>query len=193
MLLQKIPGQEKRLSLYQAALKGDWQEATGVLAEYPDAFHDSITETGETVLHIAAAANQPNFVKELLKLMEVKDLELKNKYGQTALYLAAASGNVIIAKEMVKMHDNREVIIAEEMMEKNDKLTLIRCEGEMKCTPLYIAALLGRREMVSYLFSVTSFEALSPEEQIKLLVATISNGLYGMFHFSIILSLNQLI
>ena len=154
-----------------------------------------ITEGRDTALHIAAAANHPHFVKELLKLMRKEELEITNRYGQTALYLAAASGNVIIAKEMVKMHDNREVIIAEEMMEKNDKLTLIRAESEkMKFTPLYIAALLGRREMVSFLFDKTPFEDLScgdRGERIELLVATISNDLYGMPHFSMIVSLSQ--
>ena len=180
----KIPGKKRLLypnlcaRLYRAACKGNWQEVKVELDVFPYFIRDPITEGGDTTLHIAAAANQPNFVKELLKLMEVKDLELKNKYGQTALYLAAASGNVIIAKEMV---------------ERNDKLTLIRCEGEMKCTPLYIAALLGRREMVSYLFSVTPFECLSPDERIELLVATISYNLFGKSHFSMIVSLRQLI
>ncbi|XP_030941529.1 ankyrin repeat-containing protein ITN1-like [Quercus lobata] len=127
---------------------------------------DPITEGGDTALHIAAATNHPNFVRELLKLMKKEELEIKNKYGQTALYLAAASGNVIIAEEMV---------------EKNNKLTLTHIEsGKRKFTPLHIAALLGHREMVSFLFAETSFEYLSPEERIELLVATISNDLFDI-------------
>ena len=155
---------------------------------------DPITEGGDTALHIAAAANHPNFVKELLKLMRTEDLEITNKYGQTALYLAAASGNVITAEEIVKKYDNREVITAEEMMEKSKKLTLIGIKsGGLKFTPLYIAALLGHREMMSFLFSKTPLENLSAEERIELLVATISNDLFGMSHFSMIVSLRQLI
>ncbi|KAM3694299.1 hypothetical protein ACJW31_07G047500 [Castanea mollissima] len=154
--------------LCQAAFKGNWQKAKALLDIYPDIVGKPITEWKDTALHIAAAANHPNFVKELLKLMEREDLELQNSYGQTALYFAAASGNVIIAEEMVK---------------KNDKPTLIRPENEMKCTPLYIAALLGRREMVSFLFGKTPFEKLScgdGGERIELLVATISNDLYDI-------------
>lgn len=136
MLLQKIPGQKRFqylnscVLLYQAAFKGNWQEAKALLDTYPDIVGDPITEGGDTALHIAAAANRPNFVKELLKLMKKNDLERKNEQGQTALYFAAASGNVTIAEEMV---------------EKNHKLTLIRFEGQIKCTPLYIAVLLGRK------------------------------------------------
>lgn len=40
--------------------------------------------------------------------------------------------------------------------------------------------------MVSFLFRVTPFDDLSPDERIELLVATISNDLYGMSHFSMI-------
>uniref|UniRef100_A0A7N2MWI9 Ankyrin repeat-containing protein n=1 Tax=Quercus lobata TaxID=97700 RepID=A0A7N2MWI9_QUELO len=165
--------------LYQAAFKGNWKEAKAPLDLYPHMVRDPITEGGDTALHIAAATNHPNFVRELLKLMKKEELEIKNKYGQTALYLAAASGNVIIAEEMV---------------EKNNKLTLTHIEsGKRKFTPLHIAALLGHREMVSFLFAETSFEYLSPEERIELLVATISNDLFGMSHLSMIVSLSQLI
>nr|XP_023903616.1 ankyrin repeat-containing protein ITN1-like [Quercus suber] len=250
--------------LYQAAFKGNWQEAKALLDIYPDIVRKPITEGEDTALHIAAAANHPNFVKELLKLMKKEDLELKNNYEQTALYFAAASGNVIIAEEMVEKNDKptligREVIIAEEMVEKNDeptltggeviiaeeivekndkptligeviiaeemvekndkrtliggeviiaegmlenndkrtliggeviiaeemvekkeKPTLIRREKRMKYTPLYIAALLGRREMVSFLFGVTPFKDLSRGERIELLVATISYDFYDI-------------
>ncbi|XP_030942847.1 ankyrin repeat-containing protein At5g02620-like isoform X1 [Quercus lobata] len=155
--------------LYQASFKGNWQAAKDLLRLYPGMVRDPITEGGDTALHIAAAANHPNFVKELLKLMKKEELEITNKYGQTALYFAAASGNVIIAEEMV---------------EKNDKLTLIRIKSrEKKFTPLYVAALLGRREMVSFLFDKTPFKDLScgrRGERFDLLVATISNDWYDI-------------
>ena len=47
-------------------------------------------------------------------------------------------------------------------------------------TPLYMAAMFGHRNMVSYLYSVTNFESLSREEQISLLLGTISADLYSM-------------
>ena len=186
MLLQKIiPGQEtiqylnSCVELYKAAFEGNWKEAKPTFDRYPDIVRHHITEGEDTALHIAAAAKHPNFVKKLLQLMDGSDLiKCINICEQTALHFAAASGIVKIAKEMVGKKDK-------------DNLTLIRNNNEM--TPLYIAALLGHREMVSYLFGVTPFKDLSRHERIELLVATISNDFYGMFHFSIIVSLSQLI
>ena len=108
--------------------------------------------------------------------MNEQELEHTNRDGYTALCFAAKLGIVTIAKEMVK---------------KNNRLPLIRSrEGR---TPLHIAALLGRRDMVSYLFTVTSFEGLNPSERMEILVAAITNDMYGMPRISIILSLRQLI
>lgn len=177
MLLQKIPGEEKRfryLHLYQAALKGNWQNAKDVLDIHPEAVKVPITAENETALHIAAAAKHTTFVKELLNRMDDNDLECTNKSNETALCLAAASGIVEIAQQMV---------------EKNKELTLIRNSYGM--TPLFIAASLGRTEMASYLFYETSFQALSSIERTQILFATISNDLYGMFHFSIIICFSR--
>lgn len=152
--------------LYQAALRGNWQEAKAVLDKYPDAFKVPITEMGDTVLHIAATTKWTTFVKELMKHMEEDDLKRKNKAKQTALYIAAASGNVTIAKELA---------------EKRNELTLIH--SGRKRTPLNIAALMGRREMVSFLFRLTSFKDLSGGDggqRIELLLATISNDFYDI-------------
>ena len=116
----------------------------------------------ETALHIAAAAKRTAFVKELVQRMTEEDLALQNKDGNTAICFAAASGIVEIAKVMV---------------EKNKRLPMIR--GKQGKTPLYMAALFGHREMVSYLYSVTTFGSLSREEKISLLLVTISADLYG--------------
>lgn len=182
MLLQKNPGRKQRLRylassvpLHQAALKGDWQEAKDVHAKYPDALPEPITERDDTALHIAAAAKRVSFVKELVKHLNKDDLARKNTNDETALHFAAASGVVIIAEEMVK---------------KNEGLPSIRSNSNM--TPLYIAVLLGHGEMVSYLFCKT-WGDLCSKERFKLLVAAISKELYGISHFSIILSLSQLI
>jgi hypothetical protein len=47
-------------------------------------------------------------------------------------------------------------------------------------TPLCNATMFGHRNMVSYLDSVTNFESLGRQEQISLLILTISADLYGM-------------
>ena len=104
-----------------------------------------------------------------MQFLTPQDLEGKDTNGYTALCFAAQLGIVIIAKEMVK---------------KSPNLPSIRSsEGR---TPLHIAALLGRRDMVSYLFSVTDLKDLTLDERMEILVATITYDMYGMVYISII-------
>ncbi|KAK4564351.1 hypothetical protein RGQ29_006428 [Quercus rubra] len=149
--------------LYEAAIKGDWKAAKDVINKDRDVVRAGITRKRETALHIAAAAKRTAFVKELVKHMNEEDLALKNKDENTAICFAAASGIVEIAEVMVK---------------KNKNLTLIR--GNQGKTPLYMAALFGHRDMVSYLYEVTDFESLTHEERISLLLGTISADLYDL-------------
>ena len=60
----------------------------------------SISGNEETTLHIAAAANQEDFVKKLSTLMTSNNYNLtaENNVGNTALTYATAAGNVKIAK-----------------------------------------------------------------------------------------------
>jgi len=74
---------------------------------------------------------------------------------------------------------------------RNNRLPCIR--DSQGLTPLLIAASLGRRNMVSYLLSVTPFEQSTPIERIQLLLATISTDMYGMPCISLIISLRQFI
>ncbi|XP_050261987.1 ankyrin repeat-containing protein At5g02620-like isoform X2 [Quercus robur] len=149
--------------LYQAAIKGEWKAAKLVIDKDPHVVRVRINRKLETALHIAAAAKRTAFVKELVQRMTEDDLALQNKDGNTAICFAAASGIVEIAKVMV---------------EKNERLPMIR--GKQGKTPLYMAALFGHREMVSYLYSVTTFGSLSHDEKISLLLVTISADLYDL-------------
>lgn len=116
------------------------------------------------------------FVKEVVQLLTDDDLELINQEGETALCFFTKSGTVAIAKVMVI---------------KNNRLPLGRSREER--TPLHKVAFLGLRDMVSYLFTVTPFDVLSPPEHKEILVAAISHEMYGTSHISIIVSLRQLI
>ncbi|GJV15187.1 ankyrin repeat-containing domain, PGG domain protein [Tanacetum coccineum] len=103
----------------------------------------SITDNGETALHIAASAKGPKkvdeFVRNLVGKMEKEDLELVNKNQNTALYLAAAAGNI----ETVKI-----------MMAKNPNLhTIPGANGSMM--PLYAAVLFGNKDVVRYLYKLS--------------------------------------
>ncbi|CAL5410523.1 unnamed protein product [Camellia sinensis] len=130
---------------------------------HPSALSARIAKGQETVLHIAAGARQTKFVEELVKLMDMKDLELQNKHDNTALCFAAASGNTRIAEVMVK---------------KNVNLPAVR--GSKGLTAVHMAALLGHRDMVLFLCSVTRDEDLTKEDFTGLLVATISSDLYDV-------------
>ncbi|KAB1221536.1 Ankyrin repeat and SAM domain-containing protein 1A [Morella rubra] len=95
-----------------------------------------------------------------------RHLEFENIKGNTALCSAALSGALTIAEVLVKM---------------NNKLLLIRSKSGK--IPLHIAALYGRRSLVSYLFSVTPFEELAHGERVDLLIATINTDMYGFKEF----------
>lgn len=106
--------------------------------------------------------------------LKAEDLELKNDRGCTAFCYAVVSGVV----------ENAEVMII-----KNQKLSTIRAYDEM--IPIHQAALLGHKEMVSYLYTVTPFEELIYEERVELLEATIRNDMYGMHAcYNILISLD---
>ncbi|KAK2989002.1 hypothetical protein RJ640_028491 [Escallonia rubra] len=152
--------------LYQAALKGDWEEAKLFITKNPQALTARISKGWETALHIAAGAKQIKFVEELVKMMDAKDLALKNKYDNTALCFAAASG--------IKR-------IAEVMVEKNRSLPAVR--GSAGVTPLHMAALLGHRDMVWFLYSVTDHKDLTEEDFTGFLIVTISSDIYGSTTF----------
>ncbi|CAA2964730.1 ankyrin repeat-containing ITN1-like isoform X1 [Olea europaea subsp. europaea] len=149
--------------LYHAALKGDWEKAKEFFYLHPQAITARITNRGESVLHNAAGAKQIIFVQELVKMMNSLDLALKNKYENTALCFAVASG---ITK------------IAELMVAKNSDLPMLR--GINGVTALHIAALMGYRDMVWYIYSVTDSQFLSKEDYVGLLIATISSDLYDV-------------
>ena len=104
-----------------------------------------------------------------MQFLTPEDLEWKDINGCTALCFAVQLGIVIIAKEMVKKSANLPLIYSS--------------EGR---TPLHIAALLGRRDMVSYLFSGTPLKGLALDEHMEILVATITYDMYGMVYISII-------
>ncbi|GLT52793.1 hypothetical protein SLA2020_261210 [Shorea laevis] len=101
---------------------------------------------GFTALHIATIAGHLKIVNELVKMVRDDYLEIQDDNGDTALSLAACSG---------------EMKIVECLVQKNDKLLTIRNkEGYI---PLVVACFNKKKDMSSYLYSVTPFEFLLPE------------------------------
>ncbi|KAI3738011.1 hypothetical protein L2E82_28029 [Cichorium intybus] len=121
--------------LYEASINGDWEAANKILTKRKELVRFSITDNGETALHIATSAQNTKFVEALLGLMEKEDLELQNKSGNTALCLAAAAGNAQIT----------------EMMANKNK-SLLTLPGSQGMMPLYMAALFGHHDTVKYLY-----------------------------------------
>ncbi|KAL2474091.1 Ankyrin repeat family protein [Forsythia ovata] len=149
--------------LYRAALRGDWKAAKTALSLDRTIACIEITERGDRALHIAAAAKQTAFVHNLVEHLNTNDLELVDKHGNTAFCFAAVSGVVEIAKVMY---------------EKNKNLPTIR--SSIGKTPLEMAILLGNREMVEYLYPITSLKDLNSEEYMGILVATIHTDMYDI-------------
>lgn len=149
------------MQLYQAALSGDWDTAKGIYEVFPEEVNATITKRGETALHIAAAAEHTHFVKQLVKKMKEEYLTCKNNAGNTAFCFAAISG----VEELAKV-----------MMEKKSELAMTRGRGDM--LPIYMAALLGHRNMVSFLYDKTK-DQLKDGDCIALLVTLINSDMYG--------------
>ncbi|KAM0061587.1 putative ankyrin repeat-containing domain-containing protein [Helianthus debilis subsp. tardiflorus] len=131
--------------LYEAAIKGDWNAAKLILDKNQDLVRCAITENHETLLHVAASAERTKAVKEfvihLVTMMKKEDLELQSKNFNTALSLAAQAGNIETAKILVK---------------KNPTLIeIIHIKG---ITPLYMAALFAKSDMVKYIYMVSLTE-----------------------------------
>ncbi|KAI3742584.1 hypothetical protein L1987_60271 [Smallanthus sonchifolius] len=94
--------------LYEASITCDWKWASTIFYKYPnmELTRCSITENGETALHVSASTkghqHVEEFVKNLVDMMDKADLEMQNNNQNTALYLAAAAGNIKVVKIMVE-------------------------------------------------------------------------------------------
>ena len=146
----------ERRKLYLAVLNGDWKSVKNMKN-----IRRIITNKRETSLHIAAAANQEDFVKNLVKEYKDKDLTAGNNVNNTVLTYATATGNVNTA---------------EAMLEKNSSLANL---GKVK--PLFMAASLGHSKMVEYLYNQIrpKVHEWDENEQAKLFITCVEGNLYG--------------
>ncbi|XP_004233910.2 ankyrin repeat-containing protein NPR4-like [Solanum lycopersicum] len=144
--------------LQSAAIKDRWEIAEPILMKEQSLVHSGdYGEGSETLLHIAAAAKSIGFVRELIKLMKVGDLEIGRN---TAFHVAATVGHIEIAKAM---------------REKNKNLPNIFNEEEILAITL--AAEAGHKAMVTYLNEVTDYDVIK-QQLLVLLEITIQNEMY---------------
>ncbi|KAJ0764254.1 putative ankyrin repeat-containing domain-containing protein [Helianthus annuus] len=129
--------------LYEASITSDWEAAKLIFEKRPDMVRFGLIKNSGTALHVAAIADQNqwtkknlDFVKNLVDMMTIDDLELKNKHSNTAFWIATAFGDM----EMAMI-----------MMEKNPNLLNIR--GSAGLLPLSVSAFTGRHSTVRYLYN----------------------------------------
>ncbi|XP_015576629.2 uncharacterized protein LOC8265452 isoform X1 [Ricinus communis] len=136
--------------LREAIEKGDSDAVQDFVGRHPDSVSKKIAGFGETALHVATLAGNTKIVEVLVEFMSEEDMEIVDENEDTAFVLAAVIGSRRIAEIMVK---------------KNIKLVTIPTKDIL---PVTVACSHGHRETTRYLYSLTSFELLRPE-----------NGYYG--------------
>ncbi|KAJ0735121.1 putative ankyrin repeat-containing domain-containing protein [Helianthus annuus] len=161
--------------LYEASIKCDWKAAKDIFDKYSEMGLEkySITENGETPLHVAASAKGPKdvekFVKNLVGKMQNEDLELQNKNHNTALYLAVVAGNIKTVKIMVEKNKNL--------------LKIAGANGKMM--PLYAAVLFGNKDVVKYLYDnsreLHNDDGWTTQDRGWLLEKCVENDMFGKY------------
>lgn len=151
------------IPIHKLALEGNWPAAKSLIDEENKLKNAAITNGWPTLLHIAAGANHIEFVKQLLKMLNDRDLELQDINGNTAFCFAAAAGNI----EIVNL-----------MLERNTMLPKIR--GKNGYTPLQYAALQGRYKMAWHLYDKT-IECFQDNDWDSLFFLCIYTGIYGKY------------
>lgn len=150
-------------------MKGEWEAAKNIFNNDHDALTQRITLRGETALHVAIDFGRFNFVKELVELMPLDSLGIREyQLGFTALHYAANRGSL----DMVEM-----------LVNKKERLTEIGDNG--RWTPLHCAIeSFKSKEVVRYLTLNFTKEERSRDspflarggELIRLLVVSRSYG-----------------
>ncbi|XLU71667.1 hypothetical protein S245_030720 [Arachis hypogaea] len=129
---------------------GDIHSTRKFLKDDPEALNAKITLDGERALHVAALFGHVHIVEHLLELISENDLELLNNFGMSVLLFAIYSWDESI-----------NIKIAKCMVDKNQRLPTIAAAGDW--LPVTWALQLGQIKTCRYLYSVTPFEALLPE------------------------------
>ncbi|XAR59225.1 hypothetical protein NMG60_11014943 [Bertholletia excelsa] len=141
-------------------MRGDWEAARSIINGGPESLKKSITMTGETALHLAAASGHTLFVKNWLEHDNIGGEDVAHPNGKvvTALGFAAATGTKPVAQEILSHPKGN------------------RCKP-VGFKPLYMAALQGYGSMTNYLYSESNFESWNHTDQSTLLNTCISSGI----------------
>ena len=86
--------------MYWHAYMGEWGEMKAIVRNDPDSVRIPLTGSGDTALHVAAAAGNTTFVRELTKFMETEEQLIPNSEGMLSVHLAALSRHHRIVKHL---------------------------------------------------------------------------------------------
>ncbi|XP_057989244.1 uncharacterized protein LOC110633868 isoform X2 [Hevea brasiliensis] len=162
------------LPLHNAIEIGDLNDVREFLRRRPDAVCKKLIDNGFTALHLATSTGKLKMVEELVKLLTEEELKVTDNLGGTALLLAAATG---------------ATRIAECLIEKNRELVII--PGNEHNLPVIMACTYRHKDMARYLYSITPFELLRPENGVYgslLLYASIFSKMFGNSLTSLVIS-----
>ena len=151
----------KCVPIQKAALNGNFKDVSHFFEDDPDLLKSAITKHWTTALHVAAGANNVQFVEDLVNKMEEEQLELQDCNGNTAFFFTAANGN----KRM-----------AEIMFNKNRSLPEIG--GKDSMTPLHLAVMEGKSEMAWFLYPLT-LRIMEEEDFKEVFLLCVNNSIYG--------------
>ncbi|XP_037492026.1 uncharacterized protein LOC105638666 [Jatropha curcas] len=130
--------------LREAIEKGDLNSVKTFLQLHSDTVHRKVSGFGETALHLATMTGNLNIVEFLVELMSVEDVLAVDKRNETALIGAAATGATKIAECMLRKTMDLVTIADDDL-------------------PVTVACNNGHKETTQYLYSVTPFDILLPE------------------------------
>lgn len=138
--------------LHKYALTGNWPEAKCILNQDEDhrLKHAAITKEWSTLLHIAAGANQFDFVEKLLQEINDEHIVLQDSKGQTAFCLAVASGNMPIV----------------DLLRRRTQL-LLMIRDKNGNTPLQFALMQGKSNVAWYLYEMLNNYRVDFDDQDK--------------------------
>ncbi|KAF9599694.1 hypothetical protein IFM89_001640 [Coptis chinensis] len=146
---------------------GNWDSFSSLLdGQQQSALSRKINKREETLLHCAIITGNVQFSKKVVGRMSKEDLEMKDNRGNTAFMFAVSFGMMEIV---------------ESMLGKNDNLACIR--GVDDFLPVVLAATLGNKSMVRYLYKETPKEELSRDtskNRARLLTESIISDMYDV-------------
>ncbi|KAG5234692.1 ankyrin repeat-containing protein [Salix suchowensis] len=124
-------------------MEAEWNKLVEYYKDYSEHLFNPVTDSSDTVLHLAIQSNKEQPLKNLLEIMKIREspltaderfLKKKNKFGNTALHEATIYGNYEAVKLLVDLCPD-----------------LIKIGNVLGETPLFTAAGFAETEIVEYL------------------------------------------